>query len=135
MSRYTAFVIMTLLSACATDVYADNFTTTELNPQLTDFVKAAVAKRLKDPESAKFPEAFSASKNTADPTDITVCGKVNGRNSFGAYAGSTPFYVKLTKPWPMTKDPAYALVTMIGGEEFDPEVVIEMCKGEGVSHF
>ncbi|WP_159975888.1 MULTISPECIES: hypothetical protein [unclassified Novosphingobium] len=48
-----------------------------------DRAKAVIAGKLKDPESAKF-------------TDVkvlfgTVCGMVNGRNSFGAYSGAERF--------------------------------------------
>lgn len=45
--------------------------------------KAAVAAQLKDPASAQFTEVSASSD--------TVCGYVNGRNSFGGYVGAQRF--------------------------------------------
>lgn len=50
--------------------------------------QAVVANKLKDPDSAKF-------RNVAIKQNYTgakfVCGQVNGKNSYGAYAGSSQF--------------------------------------------
>lgn len=48
-----------------------------------DVVKAEVAAKMKDPESAKFTnlKVYLA----------TLCGEVNAKNSFGAYAGADKF--------------------------------------------
>jgi hypothetical protein len=55
--------------------------------------KRVVSSKLKDPDSAKFRDLRSA-----------ICGEVNGRNGYGAYAGYHPFvffpvfFVKQTMP-------------------------------------
>jgi hypothetical protein len=62
-------------------------------PQRTDaealyLAKAVVKRTMRDPESARFGETFVKS-----PVLPTVCGYVNGRNSFGGYTGEQPFIV------------------------------------------
>lgn len=47
--------------------------------------------RLKDADSAKFLRVIAREK-LDDPSDVTVCGKVNSKNSYGAYAGYTVFH-------------------------------------------
>jgi hypothetical protein len=55
----------------------------------------AVASMLKDPDSAKFSDSFfNKSNDDGAYTSGHVCGHVNGKNSFGAYAGSKRFVVK-----------------------------------------
>ncbi len=44
----------------------------------------SVARRLRDPESARFSDVRVTE-------DGSVCGHVNGKNAFGAYAGAQPF--------------------------------------------
>ncbi|MBE5226725.1 hypothetical protein IG611_15375 [Pectobacterium sp. A535-S3-A17] len=59
----------------------------------------SVAEQLKDPDSAKFSNVYivkgdhenSDSKTTWQ--SVAICGSVNGKNSFGAYAGQTRFVV------------------------------------------
>ena len=46
----------------------------------------SVKEILKDPDSAKF-------SNVRKTSQYTVCGKVNSRNGFGAYAGNKRFIV------------------------------------------
>jgi hypothetical protein len=53
------------------------------NPVAELQAKRAVAARMKDPDSAKF-------RNVRSVGDA-ICGDVNGRNGFGAYAGFVPF--------------------------------------------
>jgi hypothetical protein len=45
--------------------------------------KAAITKRLKDPESARFSDIVVKGNN--------VCGLVNAKNSMGGYVGPRPF--------------------------------------------
>jgi hypothetical protein len=47
--------------------------------------KEAIRRILLDPESGQFTDVFVNKQNDA------VCGMVNGKNRFGAYAGSLPF--------------------------------------------
>ena len=49
--------------------------------------KAAIAMKMKDPESARFAGVV------ASPKGGTVCGWVNAKNSYGGYVGYKPFYV------------------------------------------
>lgn len=59
--------------------------------------KSEVAANLKDPASAQFRNV-KVSKMT-DAVDghvvAVVCGEINGKNGFGAYAGFHPFFVEL----------------------------------------
>ena len=50
----------------------------------TDDAKAFIARKLKDPESARFSEVHVTSE--------AVCGSVNAKNLFGGYAGARRFY-------------------------------------------
>ena len=51
-------------------------------------IKLGAAKDLKDPYSAMLERVQA----TRDPGGvITVCGFINGKNSFGAYVGAKPF--------------------------------------------
>jgi len=54
--------------------------------------QSAIAYQLKDPDSAKFRDLAGY---TTSAGDVIVCGQVNGKNSFGGYAGFTPFFVRL----------------------------------------
>lgn len=47
--------------------------------------KDAIRSQLKDPGSAQFRDLLSH--------DATTCGYVNSKNSYGAYAGFSPFVV------------------------------------------
>lgn len=55
-------------------------------------VKSAVRQNMKDPSSAQFGRyvAFRATHSDGTQTDH-VCGYVNGKNSYGGYAGMTPY--------------------------------------------
>lgn len=55
-----------------------------VTPQDLSGIKIAMDGRLKDSESAKIKSVRIAS-------DGTVCGLVNAKNSYGAYAGYEPF--------------------------------------------
>ncbi len=57
---------------------------------------------LKDPESMKIRASYIVFKsNDRGSTDVSVCGVVDGKNSFGGYTGGTKFVSVST--W--TKDP------------------------------
>lgn len=66
--------------------------------------KAQVAAELKDPTSPLFTQI--------KVVEDGVCGQVNGKNSFGAYAGNEPFV------WRKNRD------VMVGGEEHPTNVGI-----------
>lgn len=60
--------------------------------------KSEVAANLKDPASAKFRNVKVAKKTDAEDGRVVavVCGEINGKNGFGAYAGFHPFFVELS---------------------------------------
>jgi hypothetical protein len=59
-------------------------------PKADDFgaAKAAMSRKLTDPESARFTDLFKVS--TPDEGEI-ICGMVNSKNRMGGYAGATGF--------------------------------------------
>nr|WP_249434167.1 hypothetical protein [Enterobacter cloacae] len=59
--------------------------------------KSEVAANLKDPASAQFRNVKVAKMMDADEGRVSaiVCGEINGKNGFGAYAGFHPFFVEL----------------------------------------
>lgn len=62
------------------------------DPPIEDFVKTAVSRQLKDPDSAKFgPIAVRIEPKEDGLSSLIACGTVNGKNSFGAYAGDVRF--------------------------------------------
>jgi hypothetical protein len=54
-------------------------------------IKAYVASQFKDPESTQFR------KETFDKANGVMCGEVNSKNSYGAYAGFKRFIAKKTE--------------------------------------
>lgn len=94
----------------------------KLNATQTRAVKEAVAKDLKDPESACFEEPFVSAK---DGTKIHVCGRVNAKNSYGGYTGSKPFQV-------MGFESKTVFVPIsIGGTDIETTVTLEACSRLG----
>lgn len=53
-------------------------------------ISAVVTKNFKDDESARFRDVLMTTDDVTG--EKYVCGFVNGKNSYGAYAGYTPFY-------------------------------------------
>lgn len=64
----------------------------QLTRSQTETVKSQVVYDFKDPATAQFRniQAFRVQNG-----DIAVCGEVNGKNSFGAYIGYKPFYIRV----------------------------------------
>lgn len=75
----TAYLCLALfaLSACTSKEQA-----------AADKLKAVVAAKMKDPASATFSRLRW--------NDPTLCGEVNAKNSFGAYAGADRFWATAT---------------------------------------
>lgn len=92
----------------------------KLTPPMIEKVKAAVARLLKDPESARFNSPFVASKT---PKGITVCGFVNAKNSFGGYTGDKPFLVG--------GDGDSFTAIGVGGSESEITATLQVCRNEG----
>lgn len=59
--------------------------------------KYEVAANLKDPASAQFRNVKVSKMTDAEDGRVVavVCGEINGKNGFGAYAGFHPFFVEL----------------------------------------
>nr|WP_249432677.1 hypothetical protein [Enterobacter quasiroggenkampii] len=59
--------------------------------------KSEVAANLKDPASAQFRNVKVSKMTDAEDGRVVavVCGEINGKNGFGAYAGFHPFFVEL----------------------------------------
>ncbi|RXX51382.1 hypothetical protein DD604_03455 [Enterobacter cloacae] len=59
--------------------------------------KSEVAANLKDPASAQFRNVKVSKMTDAEDGRVVavVCGEINGKNGFGAYAGFHPFLVEL----------------------------------------
>jgi hypothetical protein len=57
------------------------------------YLKSIVAKKLTDPDSAKFRDAtlYRSLRDDGGPPGYTLCGEVNTRNKFGGYTGFTSF--------------------------------------------
>lgn len=102
-------------------------TTTPLTLTATHIaaLKRGVISRLKDPESARFDEAFVASE---DKDTIYVCGYVNAKNSYGGYVGARPFYAAAIKM------PGVPVIfsAHLGDGEFGPAVVRGECAKVGI---
>jgi hypothetical protein len=96
-----------------------------LTPKQQQAVRAGVAKGMKDPESARFGDKMAGAKK-ADGT-ITVCGYVNGKNSFGGYVGMSPFVGVLAD----SPNGPFGLVD-IGSSAKDRPFVIKLCRDSGV---
>lgn len=95
-------------------------------------VKKRVKENLKDPNSAVF-EIMLGSK--IDSTDsIFVCGVVNAKNSFGGYAGRTPYYTLLrTGTNAHGQRVSYGSITTIGSTQTDLAVVVSMCRDHNIN--
>ena len=74
---------------------------TSSDSSLISTTQQAVRAKLKDPDSAKFGEAFIVPKGEESTkyTNVrSVCGDVAGKNSFGAYDGRIRFMGLYGKP-------------------------------------
>ena len=84
-------------------------------------VKNGVAKELKDPTSPIFGN-MKATKSKKDV--ITVCGFVNGKNSYGAYTGQKPFIGALTNN--------NFLLIGIGEDDIHTTATYDVCAQKGI---
>lgn len=94
-----------------------------LNDTDTKLIKDAVARSLKDPNSALF--GLVAGTKADDEQYVTVCGFVNAKNSFGGYIGQKPFLAALFP------GKSAALID-IGDSETKPIAIADVCKQYGM---
>lgn len=108
-----------------------NYAAISLSKAQIEQVKIGVAKGLKDPESARFGDAFNASD---DGSMIHVCGMVNAKNSYGGYIGEKPFYAAGDKLSKTFMGIGYGGETY-RGTDIGTAAVKDMCASKGISPF
>lgn len=84
-------------------------------------VESAIRDQLKDPDSAKFKHSKYVSNGKG-----AYCGLVNSKNSYGGYAGDTPFMVMIIN----NKNP-HAGVIALGGDSSAQTATITVCRDNG----
>lgn|SRR3990167_1881145 len=94
-----------------------------LSAEQADAVKAGIRASLKDPDSARFDSPFQAVRNSAG--NISVCGYVNGKNSYGGYTGTQPFLGSFSGN--------NFMVATIGSRDTEILAVRQVCQKLGVS--
>lgn len=57
----------------------------------TDDVEKALRAQMKDPDSMVIRSSYVVKRQTERGQEISICGFVDGRNSFGAYSGPVRF--------------------------------------------
>ncbi|WP_338790501.1 hypothetical protein [Pseudomonas sp. AE27] len=60
----------------------------------TDDVEKALRAQMKDPDSMAIRSSYVVQRQTELGLEISICGLVDGRNSFGAYSGPMRFASK-----------------------------------------
>lgn len=75
------------------------------------FIQTGIIDDLKDPGSAQTRNLMAY--DLSDGQGRIICGQMNGRNSFGAYVGYQPFYLRV-------KDGAVVSKIVGTGSEMDP---------------
>jgi len=99
-----------------------------------ELAKKEVAEILRDPDSAKFEGIKAPQIKDNDDGSVTalVCGKVNGKNGFGAYAGYRDFFVeiKMKSKGVFSNSVSYSLggKYLNTGDESPPSEFFEKCK-------
>jgi hypothetical protein len=94
---------------------------TTLTPAQKQAVHDGIRQRLKDPDSARFTGLEARQLPSGS---VSVCGFVNARNSFGGYAGNTPFFGVLGGDY-------FAVGTM-GGTNLETIHTMNVCRREGM---
>ncbi|MBZ9794333.1 hypothetical protein LB556_01440 [Mesorhizobium sp. ES1-4] len=92
-----------------------------------EVVKRFTAESLKDPYSAMFGPIVSS---MSDKGVVGVCGTVNGKNSYGAYIGQTPFVGVLATN---TSGQRVFAVSGMGGTADQNWVVRTLCERQGMA--
>lgn len=121
---FTAAVILSVMGGTA---HAD--AEKPATPQQVAAIRAAMQDKLKDADSAKFMNVQLTHKADAPDDMLIVCGKVNAKNSFGAYGGYKAFFGSY---FTATKDrKAFAIIMAI--DEDDSPLASTMCEQSGIS--
>lgn len=80
------------LTGCVTTVDLSDATSRDLNTSEKSVISRAVSNSLKDPDSAKFKWLPLVTARAS----AAYCGLVNGKNSYGGYAGYNHYVVRVT---------------------------------------
>ena len=91
MRPIALLAITALLGGCQYAAYETKVL--PLSSQQIADIQATTAYDLKDPDSATFRNVrYLAIERPSGKVDNLVCGEINGKNSFGAYAGYRTFH-------------------------------------------
>lgn len=121
---FTAAVIFSVMGGTA---HAD--AAKPATSQQVAAVRAAMQDKLKDADSAKFMDVQLTHRANAPDGMLIVCGKVNAKNSYGAYGGYKAFFGSYLDA---TKDrKAFAIIMAI--DDDDSPVANTMCEQSGIS--
>lgn len=125
MHKLVAFCLFSVSAAAysASTAEAEPGAAYDLSAAKRSVVERAVMAVMKDPESARFGRITAAKGKDGI---VTVCGYVNGRNSFGGYVGEMPFIGVLTG-----QNSSFYVVD-IAGDEVDARATITICHRYGV---
>ena len=88
------------------------------------YVEKAIKGSLKDPDSAKFKHSYYVSNGEG-----AYCGLVNSKNSYGGYAGDTPFMAMIMHD--KKGNATGAGVIAVGGDQYEVQATIETCRDNG----
>ena len=99
-----------------------------LTDEQTEYVHQGVRNALKDPDSAIFGRIIAGALDNSH-TSLVVCGWVNAKNSFGGYAGRTPFVGTVEGVFTET---AFTL-SDIGDTDTEALAVLILCNHYGLS--
>lgn len=95
-----------------------------INKSEKAYVEKAIKERLKDPDSAKFKHTYYVSNGNG-----AYCGFVNSKNSYGGYAGDTPFMAIIMHNKKGTATGAG--VISVGGDSDEEKATIMTCQDNG----
>lgn len=84
VAAVVATVVTTLNPICSNAAQSTRLSNADIS-----MVKAGVKSLLKDPYSAQITNIVSKTNGGL----VTICGMINAKNSFGAYAGADLFYL------------------------------------------
>ena len=87
-------------------------------------VHAAVAARLREPETATFRQLLAASDSAMEGM-IWICGMVSGRNGFGGMADETPFFGSLVTE--NSGSETFVLISLAGQNAAEQARVLDAC--------
>lgn len=73
---------------------------TSADPYVVEVARQGIGMQLKDPYSAQFSQDRMYALSNGD---YVICGLVNAKNSFGAYTGYSPYYVRMNAQMQIAK--------------------------------